>query len=268
MTKWRRLVRGLEPLQTPPLLISTIRTRTEPKPMTTLSHDSTLQLPDGDDDQVVVPAGGKGGYNLSQLAYRSVSEAIHSRRLKGGEMIVEAKLSEVLGISRTPLREALQRLEGEGLVVKVANRSFMVRNVDFAEYLQSLKVREILEAEAAVLAIGKVPLTLILRAKQELSDMLNATTYHTDAHWRSDDTVHELYATRCGNPVMAAMIKSLRVTTRLFEVSSLKERLVPDADEHLEILNALEAGDPKRVKKAVQGHLRSLQKFALDSVSQ
>lgn len=183
-------------------------------------------------------------------------------------MIVEAKLSDLLGVSRTPLREALQRLEGEGLVVKVANRSFMVRNVDFAEYLQSLKVREILEAEAAALAIGKVPVPLIQRARQELTDMLNATTYHTDAHWRSDDTVHDLYATRCGNPVMAGMIKSLRVTTRLFEVSSLKERLVPDSDEHLEILNALEAGDPKRVKKAVQGHLRSLYKFALNSVSQ
>jgi DNA-binding GntR family transcriptional regulator len=236
--------------------------------VTDQSIETTAGAADVDDDAAPALSGVKGGYNLSQLAYRSVSESIHSRRLKGGEVIVEAKLSEVLGISRTPLREALQRLEGEGLVVKVANRSFMVRNVDFTEYFQSLKVREILEADAAVLAIGKVPLTLIQRAKQELHEMLHATTYHTDAHWRSDDTVHEIYATRCGNPVMAGIIKSLRVTTRLFEVSSLKERLVPDSEEHLEILDSLEAGEPKRVKKAVQTHLRSLQKFALDSVSQ
>ncbi len=236
--------------------------------MTASFLDQPTGATDVDDDPVSLTASGKGGYNLSQLAYRSVSEAIHSRRLKGGEVIVEAKLSEILGISRTPLREALQRLEGEGLVVKVANRSFMVRNVDFTEYFQSLKVREILEAEAAVLAIGKVPLSLIQRAKQELHDMLHATTYHTDAHWRSDDTVHEIYATRCGNPVMAGIIKSLRVTTRLFEVSSLKERLVPDSEEHLEILDSLEAGEARRVKKSVQAHLRSLQKFALDSVSQ
>ena len=58
------------------------------------------------------------GYNLSNLAHRAVTEMIRTRRLKGGEPIVEAKLAEVLGISRTPLREALQRLEGEGLVVK------------------------------------------------------------------------------------------------------------------------------------------------------
>jgi DNA-binding GntR family transcriptional regulator len=209
----------------------------------------------------------KGAYNLSQLAYRSVSEAIHTRRLKGGETIVEAKLSELLGISRTPLREALQRLEGEGLVVKVANRSFMVRHVDFTEYFQSLKVREILEAEAGVLAIGKLPLTALTRAREELHDLLNATTYHTDAHWRSDDSVHELFANHCGNPVMATIIKSLRVTTRLFEISSLKQRLKPDSDEHLEILDGLEVGETKRVRKAIQSHLRSLQKFALEIVT-
>jgi DNA-binding GntR family transcriptional regulator len=237
-------------------------------PATETSLETTAAEADVDDDAALVSSSAKSGYNLSQLAFRSVSDSIHSRRLKGGEVIVEAKLSEFLGISRTPLREALQRLEGEGLVVKVANRSFMVRKVDFTEYFQSLKVREILEVEAAVLSIGKAPLTLIQRAKQELHAMLHATTYHTDAHWRSDDAVHEIYATRCGNPVMANIIKSLRVTTRLFEVSSLKERLVPDSEEHLEILNSLEAGDPKRVKKAVQAHLRSLQKFAFDTVSQ
>lgn len=209
----------------------------------------------------------KESYNLSQLAYRAVSEAIHARRLRGGEVIVEGKLAEALGFSRTPLREALQRLEGEGLVVKVANRSFMVRRVDFAEYMQSLKAREILEAEAAVMAIGKIPPHLIARAKHEIHEMLDATTYHTDSHWRSDDTVHELYGTNSGNAVITEILKSLRVTTRLFEAASLEDRLVPDSEEHLAILESLEAGDPRRVRKAVQNHLRSLQKFALESMS-
>ena len=231
--------------------------------------DTPPQLDDAPDaeDSSTAARGAKGAYNLSQLAYRAVAEAIHSRRLKGGEVIVEAKLSELLGISRTPLREALQRLEGEGLVAKAANRSFMVRHVDFAEYFHSLKVREILEAEAGVLAIGKLPAAALGRARQELHDLLSATSYHTEAHWRSDDHVHELFANHCGNPVMAGMIKSLRVTTRLFEISSLKQRLKPDSDEHLEILDSIEAGDPKRVRKAIQGHLRSLQKFALEIVT-
>jgi len=207
------------------------------------------------------------GYNLSNLAYKAVSEMIRGRRLKGGEPIVEARLAEVLGISRTPLREALQRLEGEGLVVKSANRSFMVRNVDLVEYLQSLKVREILEGEAAFLATGHIDRIKLAGAHREIEELMAETTYHTDAHWRSDDTVHGLYIDGCSNAVMAQMIRSLRVTTRLFEIARLADRVQQDAIEHLDIVVALEAEDSKRARKAAQAHIRSLSRFSLASVS-
>lgn len=207
-----------------------------------------------------------GGYNLSHLAYKSVSEMIRTRRLAGGEVIVEAKLADALGISRTPLREALQRLEGEGLVLKSANRSFMVRQVDLAEYLQSLKVREILEAEAAALACGRIAPALIRSARGEIHQLMTATTYHTDAHWHSDDTVHCLFGDGCGNPTMSQIIRSLRVTTRLFEIARLSDRLAPDSTEHLAILEALELNDPKQARRAVQAHIRSLHRFALVDV--
>ena len=207
------------------------------------------------------------GYNLSNLAYKALSEMIRTRRLRGGEVIIEAKLAEILGISRTPLREALQRLEGEGLVVKSANRSFMVRGVDLAEYLQSLKVRELLEAEAATLAIGHIPGPALIAARREIHELTAATTYHTDAHWRSDDNVHGLYIEGCGNAIMGQMIRSLRVTTRLFEIARLADRVEADSAEHLEILVALEAKDPRATRKAVQVHIRSLTRFALDNIS-
>lgn len=207
------------------------------------------------------------GYNLSNLAYKSVSEMIRGRRLKGGEPIVEVRLAEVLGISRTPLREALQRLEGEGLVVKSANRSFMVRNVDLAEYLHSLKVREILEGEAAFLACGHIDRTRLSAARREIEELMAETTYHTEAHWHSDDTVHGLYIDSCGNAVMTQIIRSLRVTTRLFEIARLADRVHQDAIEHLEIVLALEAEDAKRARKAAQSHVRSLSRFSLASVS-
>ncbi|SDR58866.1 transcriptional regulator, GntR family [Rhizobiales bacterium GAS191] len=207
------------------------------------------------------------GHNLSHLAHNAVSEMIRKRRLRGGEVIVEAKLADSLGISRTPLREALQRLEGEGLVVKSANRSFVVRHVDLAEYLQSLKVRELLEAEAASLAVGRIPPGLIRAARHEIEQLVAATSYHTDDHWHSDDTVHGLYVDACGNAVMGQMIHSLRVTTRLFEIARLADRLRPDSTEHLLILDALEAADAKRARRAAQTHIRSLYRFALANVS-
>ncbi|GGF89830.1 GntR family transcriptional regulator [Azorhizobium oxalatiphilum] len=211
-------------------------------------------------------AGRIGGLNLSNLAYGSVSEMIRRRRLRGGEVIVEQRLAETLGISRTPLREALQRLEGEGLVVKGTGRSYVVRLVDLKEYLQSLKVREFLEPEAAGLAAGHIPRAEIAAVRAEINALRTAVPYHTDAHWRSDDNLHELYARHCGNVVLAGMIRSLRVTTRLFEIASLADRLAADSAEHLMIVEALEQEDAKAAKRAVQHHLRSLNKDTLASV--
>jgi DNA-binding GntR family transcriptional regulator len=204
--------------------------------------------------------------NLSNQAYNSVSEMIRRRRLRGGEVIVEARLAELLSISRTPLREALQRLEGEGLVVKGAARSFIVRHVDLGEYLQSLKVREILEPEAAALAVGRIPRAQLIAVRREAEQLRAATAYHTDAHWRSDDNLHGLYINHCGNDVLGGIIKELRVTTRLFEIARLADRLEPDSTEHLAILAALEAEDAKAARRATQAHIRSLSRFALDTV--
>lgn len=206
------------------------------------------------------------GENLSNLAYKAVTELIRDRRLRGGDTIVESRLADQLNISRTPLREALQRLEGEGLVVKGNGRSFKVRHVDLGEYLQSLRVREILEPEAAAMAAGHIPGLQLAAVRVEINSLRSATAYHTAAHWGSDDNLHELFARHCGNDVLMKAIRSLRVTTRLFEIARLADRVQPDSVEHLAILEALEAEDPKAARKAVQHHIRSIGDFAIATV--
>jgi DNA-binding GntR family transcriptional regulator len=208
----------------------------------------------------------EGDVNLTNQAYAAIARMIRDRRLRGGEAIVEVRLAETLGISRTPLREALQRLEGEGLVFKGSSRSYTIRKVDLGEYLQSLKVREILEPEAAVLAVGRIPPARIAEIRRELEDLRDATSYHTDAHWRSDDSLHNLFIDYCGNDVIGRILRSMRATTRLFEVQWLKDRLIPDSTEHLTIINALEAGNSKATRKAVTAHIESLIRFAVDTV--
>jgi DNA-binding GntR family transcriptional regulator len=205
--------------------------------------------------------GADRGVNLSSLAYRAVSQMIQDRRLRGGETIVEQRLAEALGVSRTPLREALQRLEGQGLVRKAANRSFVVRRVDLREYLESLKVREMLEPEAAALAIGRIAPMDVCAARRELNDLDGATADHTQAHWVSDDNLHRLFGAACGNAVLSATIEALRVTTRLFEIERLADRVELDAREHRAILDALEQGEPASARRAVRAHIRSLTRY-------
>jgi DNA-binding GntR family transcriptional regulator len=191
---------------------------------------------------------------------------IKDRRLKGGEVIVEQRLADELGISRTPLREALQRLEGEGLVVKTANRSFVVRHVELKEYLHSLKVREVLEAEAASLAAGHVDPDALAAIRAESLAVERTEPYDTHAHWAADDLVHNLFIDSCGNAVMADILRHLRATTRLFEIARLADRLGPDSREHMAILDALQAGDAKASRRAVAAHIRSLFRFAVETI--
>ncbi len=206
-----------------------------------------------------------GPTNLGSLAYTALSDMIRHKRLRAGDAIVEARLAETLGVSRTPLREALQRLEAEAMVVR-AGRSFVVRRVDLGEYLRSLKVRLVLEPEAAALAVGRVPGAQLAAVRGEILQLLDATTYHTDAHWRSDDNLHAMFIDHCGNEVMARILKGLRATTRLFEIDRLKERLKPDSREHLAIVDAILAGDEVGARRSVANHMQSLIDFAIDAV--
>lgn len=205
--------------------------------------------------------------NLAAQAYEALATMVRERELKPGDAVVEQHVAEMLGVSRTPLREAMQRLEAEGLLRKSSGRSFEVRTVDLKEYLQSLRVREILEPEAAALAAGRIDPARIAEAR-DFSRVLERTEpYDMVLHWRCDDLIHRLIIDRCGNDVMARTLLLLRGTTQLFEIERLADRLGPDAREHERILDALEAKDPKAARRAVAQHIRSLFRFAVQTVS-
>jgi DNA-binding GntR family transcriptional regulator len=204
-----------------------------------------------------------GTATLSEGAYRALARMIQERTLASGQRIIETQLAERLGISRTPLRQALQRLEGEGLLQKVESRSYIVRRVELKEYLQSLKLREILEAEAARLATVRIAPGDIATARANLHAVQRREPYDMLAHWASDDEVHGLFIGACGNGVLRDILHSLRVTTKLFEIERLSERLEPDSSQHEAILDALDAADPDEAAAAVVRHLSSLADFAV-----
>jgi DNA-binding GntR family transcriptional regulator len=204
----------------------------------------------------------KGSHSLVALAYNAVSDLIYRRKLSGGHVIVEARLAERLGVSRTPLREALQRLEGEGLVHKGDGRNYVVRYVDIGEYIQSLKLRLLIEPVAAVQAMSSIPSGKFAEVRREINELMSTTTYHTDAHWFADDHLHGLIIDYCGNEVMARVLRDLRATTRLFEIGRLQDRLTPDSTEHLLILDALQRQDADDVHETVANHIGSLIDFA------
>ncbi|MFK8081704.1 MAG: GntR family transcriptional regulator [Granulosicoccus sp.] len=207
----------------------------------------------------------KSSKHLSSHVYDSLFLMIRERELRAGDTIVESHVSEQLGVSRTPLREAMQRLESHGLLQKGANRSFQVRRVELKEYLQSLKVREVLEAEAVVLAIDRIAPDQIAAARDATRELQHTDPYDKLAHWRADDLVHHLYIKNCSNDVMMRLILSLRVTTQLFEIERLSDRLDPDSREHELILDAIESKDASAASRHVADHIQSLFDFAVQT---
>jgi DNA-binding GntR family transcriptional regulator len=199
----------------------------------------------------------------SDYAYHEVKAMILECRLPGGRTIVEGQLATKQNVSRTPMREALGRLAGEGLLTKQASRSYSVRHVSASEFFQSMRVRELLEVEAVRQAEGRIDQNNLAALRDEIV-ALETESKQTMRHWRLDDRLHQLFADGSGNAVMAKAIRDLRVTTRLFEVSRPFGRALQDSKEHLSILDEFAKGDVGAARKAMRYHLRQLQKEVME----
>ncbi|WP_286786584.1 MULTISPECIES: GntR family transcriptional regulator [Pseudomonas] len=203
---------------------------------------------------------------LGELAYQTLRRMILEKALRSGGPVVEGRLIEELNISRTPLREALLRLEGEGLLVRAGARSYSVRFVSAQEYFQTMKVRELLETEAIGLSIGKIDKRVIEQLVKKLKSL--GKGQQEPAHWQIDDQVHTMYAQASGNPVLARLIEQVRTHSRLFELVSPFNRIEEDRAEHLAILEAYLSGDADAARAAVRTHLQNLRLFVLDRISE
>lgn len=210
-------------------------------------------------------AGAALGNNLTDKAYLVVRRLILERELSGGEVLVEGRLAERLSMSRTPLREALLRLEGEGLLVRANARSYAVRRITASNYFQCLQVRERLESQAIGLAIGRIPLEEVQRLRASILAL--DSTKQGSSHWQADDQIHGMFAHASGNEMLAETIAHLRVLCRLFEVVDPFKRIEDDRSEHVAILDAYAAGDAKKAEEAVIAHLRQLARYTLSRLS-
>ena len=196
--------------------------------------------------------------SLSEQAYSRMRELILDRQISAGSTLLEGKIADELGISRTPMREALGRLAGEGLLVRRDARSYSVRSVGTKEYFDSMRTRELLECEAIALAINRIDEADLVSLAAEV-DALNAGQHTETEHWHFDDRFHLFIAQASGNVVLPRLIQQLRDDSRLFRLHSPLHRQKENHHEHGEIIHALRKKDVEGAKGAMRAHLRSLQ---------
>lgn len=197
---------------------------------------------------------------LSDDAYDRVFEFIVSGGLPAGAAIQERALADELGLSRTPLRDALLLLEGEGLLVRENKRLLRVVSMDITRYMENLAIRRLLECEAARLAAGRLDPQELNRMETTLNRML--ADFEAGEHPRReevrriDEALHGAITRASGNVQLAEIVASLRLKTHIFDLKNMPERFRDTCREHLDIIAALRDGsNPAAAAAAVERHI-------------
>jgi DNA-binding GntR family transcriptional regulator len=194
----------------------------------------------------------------------AIKHAILTGELRPGQALVETDLAEVLGVSKTPVREALKTLAGAGLVTMNPYKGAAVRVVDDELARHVYDARLLLEPEALARAVTRGhdwrPAHAALTRADHALDQAERSLANRDFH-------RELYA-GCGNPLLIKMLDDLRDQTALVSVAAwrhepdwLLDGTTPswehEAAEHRTVLRAAEDGDAERAAALLRGHITS-----------
>jgi len=196
--------------------------------------------------------------SLGEIAYEKLLDMLLSGELMGGTTLQERRLAEILSISRTPVREALGRLEAEGLIMRHGGRLMTVFKVAPQDFIEVFNVRKLLEVEAAGLASeAKIDKALVERIRETLLRLLDVDEPSAAEHWEVDDMVHGAIAEAAQNTLLANMIRDLRRRTHIFNTKRIPQRLRPGTLEHLALIDAVAVGDKERAQRLMAEHLEN-----------
>lgn len=198
--------------------------------------------------------------SLSERTFQELRAQIMDGAMPPGAVLSERRIAAVLGVSRTPLRAALNRLEGEGLVERLAHGGVMIRRFSVDDLLQILAVRRALEAEAAALAAGRVAPSTLCRLRREAAAFAAGRSADFERFWAHDDAFHDTVANEAGQPLLGRMIEDLRRKARMCHVPRMPASFADQGMEHVVLLDALEAGEAEAARRAMQAHLDAVRR--------
>ncbi|EMY34630.1 GntR family transcriptional regulator [Arthrobacter crystallopoietes BAB-32] len=197
---------------------------------------------------------------LRDHVYESIRDAIVDGTLVPGERLRDGELEEWLGVSRTPIREALLRLERAGLVIAQPGKATTVAPYDEASTVNAQQVVAAMHELAARLAVplvGAMDIQAMARANAEFADALQRQD--VDRALAADDQLHGVLVAACGNAAVAAVLEQWTPVLRRVErnrFGSLAAR--NSVQQHARIISCAEAGDAEGAARASRENWLSL----------
>lgn len=189
---------------------------------------------------------------------RKLRDAILSGRFQPGQRLRERELVSLMGVSRTPIREALRKLELEGLVTAAPYRGQVVTLPTLEDARQLYEARAALEGQAVALFTQRANGPALARVKGYLEDATRALTRrHLPGVLAANNAFHDELAGGCGNPLLQSMIANLRDRIVLLRLESLSYpgRQPRAIAEHRAIIRMIERRDPDGARTLTEQHI-------------
>jgi DNA-binding GntR family transcriptional regulator len=196
---------------------------------------------------------------LTDRVYQNLREDILSNRLLPETPLHEASIASALEVSRGPVREALRRLDAEGLVSVIPRRGAVVSSLSREEFLDAYRVRESLEVLAVRLAtpnLSQDDLEQLHRLHEEM--WAHASAEDVDAFFQTNTAFHATVVDRSGNKILQDLYHPLINQMRRYRVSSMSLRggLARSCEEHAQILQAMQDGEAEQAVRLLRAHIQ------------
>ncbi|HET8591439.1 MAG TPA: GntR family transcriptional regulator [Nakamurella sp.] len=195
--------------------------------------------------------------NAQDLAYDTIKDWIINGPLEAGELLRDTEIAGMLGVSRTPVREALIRLSQEGLVTIAAGRRTKVAELDFSRAADLYAIGSALDSFAAETAAGQITDAQLDRIESILQAM--AATDDRERLEQLDQDFHRVYYAVTGNAVLVEYLDRIDMETKRIERVAFGNPVIRTAahGEHARILDALRTGDPEAARSAAAANWRN-----------
>lgn len=206
--------------------------------------------------------------NLREQVLETVRSEIISGEAGPGKMYSVPTLASDLGVSTTPVREALLELARNGLIEPMRNRGFRVVEPTVEELRNLFDMRELLEIHAAAMLAGK-PSTK-LEELVVLADEVKSAVDADDvpSYLAADRRFHNAFIAAAGNPLLTEMAMALRDKMRLYGIGSRAgiERQAASVSEHYRLIELAEAGNVLSLTELLKQHIRTWEPIFVDAL--
>ena len=200
--------------------------------------------------------------------YFQIRERVTSFELKPEERVNESALSKMLGVSRTPLREALNRLVTEGLLVYQTGRGFFCCPLNPSKILELYELREALETHAARLAIERASDQEFLDIRAFLLSVAPSYSKHSNTHKivAFDEEFHLQLVRLSKNNEIVAALENLHERIRYVRWISMRQKIDITHEEHLRLLNAVSSRNIELATQQIEAHVKQSNEEATHTV--